>query len=122
MNFFKKTLAGILVGAAFLMVSFAASAQSGSLQMGKELLAVCESKVIGHQEACTGYIMGVIDTLLMSSIANAHKKSICIMDKKVSYFQARDSIIAHIKKDPENLAKDSPRLIVDSLKKEYPCS
>ncbi len=125
MKFLEKTRTWMLAAAAGCLVSSPVPAQaepSGSLQTGKELLRVCQSAKAIHQQACTGYIMGVIDTVLLSSIENPHKKSICIMDKRISYFQARNAVIDHIKNETGNLTKDSPRLIVDALKVKYPCS
>lgn len=106
----KIIIAGLLAA----LPAFASAAIDGNF------LAACRKDQINGLDDCRAYVVGVMDGIAYSSIANNTPIPYCA-PPGVSGAQARDIAIDYARKHPEHRHHPAHVIIPVSLAKVFPC-
>jgi hypothetical protein len=83
---------------------------------GNELLSVCDSS----SDACTAYVMGVVDMGVLAQLFGQSPLAICVPHGVIAK-QVEDIVIRSVREHPQNQQAGAASLILFALRQTWPC-
>lgn len=111
----------LLLAAALISLCAPACAQSdvAALATGNNLYEACTGTQGTAQLGCTGYIMGVADTLY--ALPSYTGKAVVCLPDGYDLQQVKDVVVKYLGAHPEDRAKSASVLVISALLVAFPC-